>query len=231
MKTGHCSDAKSAPMLLSNGFGRSAVVLVGSAVATLSLLDVAVELFVEVLEGAVVVVDSFSSSFLSTRSTNPLLRRSPEYEAKSQPPPTLGGGLVSSNTIPFSSNFLSSAAMPALRSAGGTSVSGIVGGLAASASVNVRHTAKRTSEVRERGRYAERLRGGMGEGMLRSAARVGMSWSAYGFGEGICLGVVHDTAPWVRGAGMVSSSSMAGRKRVFCGREARTEPELVRSSG
>lgn len=211
MKTGHSSAAKSAPMLLSNGFGSSALVFVGAAVATLSLVEVVLvlELFVEVLECAEVVVDSSSSSFLITSSTPPLLINPPEYDApKSHPPPTFGGGLVSSNTIPFSSSSLSSAAMPAPRSAGGRSVSGIGGGRAASASVKVRHTARRRREVRERGRYAERLGEGEGEGeiegMLVCAGRVGMSVGvAYGFGEGICLGAVHDAVPWVRDAGLV----------------------------
>lgn len=205
MKTGHASTAKSAPMLLSNGFGRSAVVFVGEAVATLSVVELETELevFVEVFEGAEVVVDS-PSSFLITSSTPPLLINPPEYDGpKSHPPPTFGGGLVSSNTIPFSSSSLSSAAMPAPGSAGGTSVSGIGGGGAASASVKVRQTARRRREVRERGRYAERLGEGVGgeEGMLRSAGRVGMSVGvAYGFGEGICLGAVHDAVSW---AGLV----------------------------
>ena len=155
MNWGQASVSKSAPMLLSNGRGRGAVVSVGSAVATLSLveLEVELELRLEVFEGAEVVVDSSSSSALGSRSTYPRFSSSPEKGDRSQSLATCGGGLVSSNTIPFASSSASCAAIESVSSAGGTRVSGIAGGRPASVSVNVTHSAKRRNEVRGRGRH------------------------------------------------------------------------------
>lgn len=154
MNWGQASVSKSAPMLLSNGRGRGAVVSVGSAVATLSLveLEVELELRVEVFEGAAAVVDS-SSSALGSRSTYPRFSSSLEKGDRSQSLATCGGGLVSSNTIPFASSSASCSAIEAVSSAGGTRVSGIAGGRPASVRVNVRHSTKRRNEVRGRGRY------------------------------------------------------------------------------
>jgi hypothetical protein len=57
--------------------------------------------------------------------------------------------------------------------------------------------------------------------MLRSAARVGMSVGvAYGFGEGICLGAVHDAVSWVRTRVWCRLPLWRGGREMFFGREA-----------
>jgi hypothetical protein len=145
-------------MLLSNGRGRGALVSVGVAVATLLLIEVELELGLceEVLEGVVVVdsSSSFVSSFSSSSSFSALGCSPPGKVAWCQSLFTGGGGRVSRSTMPFASSSASSAAIERPWSLGGTRISGIVGGREARVRVNVRHSAKKTREARERGRYA-----------------------------------------------------------------------------